>query len=102
MNTKSTKAHSSTRSATTRRRPRRPSKAALLRIKIATIVGTAVLFLASLTGVAIYNPQLGSQTAVPVQSQQITISKQNGSSSIQLAPPPRVSAVRPLVRSRGS
>jgi hypothetical protein len=61
-----------------------------------------ILFFASLTGIAIYNPQVGNEAAVPVQAQQITIVKPGGSDSLLLAPPPRVSAVRPLVRSRGS
>jgi len=69
---------------------------------VATIIAAVVLFLASLTGIAIYNPQVGSQAAVPVETQQITIVKPGGLDSLLLAPPPRVSAVRPLVRSRGS
>jgi hypothetical protein len=68
---------------------------------VATIIAAVVLFLASLAGIAIYNPQVGSQAAVPVQAQQITIVKPGGLDSLLLAPP-RVSAVRPLVRSRGS
>jgi hypothetical protein len=102
VNTKSTStmAHSSLRSRTTRRR--RPSKLALLRVKVVTIVTAVVLFFASLTGIAIYNPQVSNAAAVTVQAQQITIVKPGGSDSLLLAPPPRVAAVRPLVRSRGS
>lgn len=81
---------------------RRTSKAALLRVKVATVVGAVVLFLASLTGIAVFNPQVGNEAAVPVQSQQIIIVEPGGSDPLLLAPPPRVSAVRPLVRSRGS
>lgn len=100
MSTKrtSTVADSSIHSTTTRR----TSKLALLRVKVATIVAAVVLFLASLTGIAIFNPQVGNEAAVPVRAEQITIIKPGGSDSILLAPPPRVSAVRPLVRSRGS
>lgn len=97
----STVAASSVRSRTTRRTGKRPSKVALLRVKVATIVMALVLFVASLTGIAIYNPQVGNQAAVPVQSQQITIIRPSGSDSLLLAPP-RVAAVRPFVRSRGS
>jgi hypothetical protein len=98
----STVADSSIRSTTTRRTSRRPSRLALLRVKVATLVVAVVLFFASLTGIAIYNPQVGNQAVVPVQAQQITIVKPDGSDSLVLPPPPRVSAVRPLVRSRGS
>ena len=81
MNTKrvSTEAASSIRSTTTRRTSRRPSKLALLRVKVATIVVAVVLFFASLTGIAIYNPGVGNEAAVPVQAQQITIVKPGGS-----------------------
>ena len=104
MNTKrtSTMADSSVRSMTTRRTSGRPSKLALLRVKVATIAIAVVLFFTSLTGIAIYNPQVGNEAAVTAQAQQITIVKPGGSDSLQLAPLPRVSAVRPLVRSRGS
>ena len=93
-----TKAGSSTHSRTTRR----VSKRQLFRAKVATAVGAAVLFLASLAGIAIYNPQVGNQAAAALQTEQITIVEPSGSRSLLLAPPPRVSAVRPLVRSRGS
>ena len=95
-------ADSSVRSGTTRRASRRPSKLALLRVKIATIVMAVLLFFASLTVIAIYNPQVGSEAAMPVRAQQITIVKPGGLDSLLLAPPPRLSAVRPFVRSRGS
>jgi hypothetical protein len=104
VNTKGTKAKagSSTRSGATRRTPRRPSKLALLRVKVATIVVAVILFFASLVGIALYNPAVASQAVVPVQSEQITIVEPGSSRSLLLAPPPRVSAVRPFVRSRGS
>ncbi len=104
MSTKrtSTQVESSTRSTTTRRTSRRPSKLALLRVKVATIAVAVVLFFASLTSIAIYNPGAGSEAAVPVQAQQITIVEPGGSQTLVLAPPPRVTAVRPLVRSRAS
>ena len=104
MNTKrtSTKADSSIRSMTTRRTSRRTSKLALLRVKVATIVVAVVLFFASLTGIAVFNPQAGYEAAVPMRAQQITIVKPGGLDSLLLAPPPRVAAVRPFVRSRGS
>jgi len=69
---------------------------------VATIVVAVVLFFASLTGIAMYNPQVGNGAAVPVRAQQITIIKPGGSDSLLLAPPPRVATVRPFVRSRGS
>jgi len=81
---------------------RRTSKAALLRVKVATVVGAVALFLASLTGIAIFNPQAGYEAAGPVVDQQITIVEPGGSDALLLAPPPSVCAVRPLVRSRGS
>jgi hypothetical protein len=104
VNTKrtSTVAASSIHSTTTRRASRRPTKLALLRVKVATIVVAVVLFFASLTGIAIYNPQVGNEAAAPAQTEQITIVKPGGSGSLLLALPPRVAAVRPLVRSRGS
>jgi hypothetical protein len=100
LNTKrtSTVADSLIRSRTTRR----PSKLALLRVRVATILVAVILFFVSLTGIAIYNPQVGNKAVVPVQAQQITIVKPSGSEFLLLVPPPRVSAVRPLVRSRGS
>jgi hypothetical protein len=104
VNTKETsaKADSSTRSVATRRASRRPSKLALFRVKVATIVAAVVLFFASLAGIVLYNPGAASQAAAAVQSEQITVVEPGGTRSLQLAPPPRVSAVRPLVRSRGS
>ena len=104
MNTKrtSTVADTSIRSTTTRRTSRRPSKLTLFRVKVATIAMAMGLFLASLTGIAIFNPQVGNEAAVTVQAEQITIIKPGGSDSLLLVPPPRVSAVRPLSRSRGS
>ena len=103
MSTKrtSTKADSSTYS-TTRRTSRRVSKRALFRTKVATAVMSAVLFTGSLAGIAIYNPAVKNEPSAPVQAQQITVFEPGGSSSIVQAPPPRVTAVRPLVRSRGS
>jgi hypothetical protein len=101
MKTTRTKANSSTCS-TTRRTRRRVSKRALFRTKVATVVMSAVLFLGSLAGIAIYNPAVKNEPSAPVQAQQITVFEPNGSRSVVLAPPPRVSAVRPLVRSRGS
>jgi hypothetical protein len=104
VNTKATSrvADFSIRSTTTRRTSGRPSKLALLRVKVATIGIAVVLFFASLAGIAIYNPQVGNEAAVPVQAQQITVVKPDGSDSLLVAPPPRLSAVRPLVRARGS
>lgn len=104
MNTKRTsmKADSSIHSTTIRRGVRRPSKLALLRVKVATIVVAVVLFFASLAGIALYNPSVASQASVPVQAQQVTIVEPSGSRSLVLAPPPRITAVRPFVRSRGS
>lgn len=95
-------ADSSIRSTTTRRTCGRPSKLALLRVRLAAIAVAVGLFFASLTGIAVYNPQVGSEAAVPVQAQQITIVKPDGSDSLLLATPPRVTAARPFVRSRGS
>jgi hypothetical protein len=97
----STKADSSTYS-TTRRTSRRVSKRALFRAKVATVVMSAVLFAGSLAGIAIYNPAVKNEPSAPVQAQQITVFKPGGSGSFVLSPPPRVTAVRPLVRSRGS
>jgi hypothetical protein len=62
------------------------------------------LFFGSLTGIAMYNPGVADKGLVPVQAptQQITIQKRDDSNSVVLAPQPRVTVVRPLVRSRGS
>ena len=100
MNTKrtSTKAGSSTYSRTTRRAPKRASKLALFRVKVATIVLSMVAFVASLAGIVAFNPGVGKQVAAPVQAAQITIVKPDGSTPLVLAPQPRVTAVRPLVR----
>jgi hypothetical protein len=98
----STKADSLTRSRTTRRTSRRTSKLALFRVKVATIVLSMVTFAASLTGIAVFNPGVSTVAAAPVQAQQITIVKPDSSVPQVLAPQPRVTAVRPLVRSRGS
>jgi hypothetical protein len=104
MNTKrtNTKADSSTCSRTTRRPHRRVSKRAQFRAKVAIIAGSVVLFFASLVGIATFNPRVGQDSPVPVQAQQITIVKRDGSDAVVLAPPPAVTAVRPLARSRGS
>jgi hypothetical protein len=96
------KVGSSARSRATRRTSRRPSKLALLRVKVATVVVAVVLFFASLAGIAVYNPGVSNAAAVPAQPQQITIVQPGGSNSRVVVPPPRVNAVRPLVRSRGS
>ena len=88
--------------STTRRTARRPSTLHLLRVKVVTIVAAVVLFLASLTGIALYNPQAGNGLTMPAQVQEITVVQPDGKNTVLLAPPPRVSAVRPLVRSRGS
>jgi hypothetical protein len=98
----STKADSLIRLGTTRHTSRRASKRSLFRAKVATIVMSVVLFFGSLASIAIYNPAVDYEAPVPVQAQQITIVKPNGSDSIVLAPQPRVNAVRPFVRSRGS
>ncbi len=87
---------------TTRRTSRRPSKLTLLRAKVATIAMAVVLFFASLAGIAMYNPQVGNEATAPVQAQQITIVKPDGSDSLRLVPAPRVGPVRPFARSRGS
>jgi hypothetical protein len=104
VNTKrtSTKANPSIHSVTTRRTRRRISKLALFRVKVATIVLSIATFGASLVGIAAYNPGVGSNAALPVQAQQITIAESGSSDLLKLAPPARVTAVRPLVRSRGS
>lgn len=104
MNTKgtSTKADSSIRSMMTRPTPRRVSKRALFRVKVATIMLSMVAFVASLTSIAVYNPGLGANVAAPVQSQQITIVKPGGSDPLRLVPQPPAIVVRPFVRSRGS
>jgi hypothetical protein len=68
---------------------------------VATIVMAVALFVATLTGIAIYNPRVAQEAAVPAPTQQIIIVEPGGSGSL-LPPPPHVSAVRPLTRSRGS
>lgn len=100
MNTNrtSTVADTSVRSKTTRQ----TSKLALLRVKVATIVAAVILFLASLAGIAIFNPQVGNEATAAAQTQQITIVKPGGLDSLLLAPPPHVAPVRPFARSRGS
>jgi hypothetical protein len=85
-------------SMTTRRSA---SKMALLRAKVATIGLAVALFLATLTGIAVYNPQVSKEAAALAPTQQIII-VQPGVSNSLLAPPPHVNAVRPFVRSRGS
>jgi hypothetical protein len=104
MNAKrtSTKVDSSTRLRTTRRPSKRVSKLALFRVKVATIGLSLVAFVASLLSIAAYNPGVAKEAATPVQPQTITIVQSGGSVPLQLAPPPRVNAVRPFVRSRGS
>jgi hypothetical protein len=104
MSTKrtSTKADSSMHSKTTRRTRGRVSKLALARVKVATIVAAVVLFLASVTGIAVFNPGVQSTTAVPAQPQQITVVRRDGSQSQLVVPRPSVLALPPLVRSRGS
>jgi hypothetical protein len=69
---------------------------------VATIIVAVVLFFASLAGIAIYNPGVSNAAAVLAEPQQITIVQPGGSNSRVVAPPPRVNAVRPLARSRGS
>jgi hypothetical protein len=105
---------SSTRSGANKRGPKRLSKLALLRVKIATIVAAIVLFFGSLIGIAIYNPGVAhAQAPVPVQAQQpqqqqqINIVQPGTSNSKNSAPvvvpaPPQVNNLRPFVRSRGS
>jgi hypothetical protein len=106
----STKAGSSTRSGANRRRPRRPSKLALLRIKVVTIIGAIVLFIAGVAGIAIYNPGVASQnsgsanpapTSVPAQHISI-LTPGGGSTPKVVQPPTRTSPIQPFVRSRGS
>ncbi|MFN2292484.1 MAG: hypothetical protein ACK2UC_14930 [Anaerolineae bacterium] len=89
-------------SKTTRRGARRVSKVALARVKLATIVAAVVLFLGSLTGIAVFNPGVQSAAAVPAQPQQIIVVRRDGSQSQLVVPRPNVLAVPPLVRSRGS
>jgi len=60
------------------------------------------LFVATLTGIAVYNPQVSEEAAAPLPTQQIIIVEPGGSGSLLLPPPPHVSAVRPFARSRGS
>jgi hypothetical protein len=91
-----------THSGTTRHTRKRPSKLALLRVKVATIALAVLLFFTSLVGIAIYNPGVSTQPAAPVPARQITVVKPGGSDSLVLPPPPHVTAVRPFVRSRGS
>ena len=104
MNTKrtSTKADSSIRLRTTRPTSRRVSKLALFRVKVATVVLSMVAFVASLTGIAIFNPVVENKAAAPVQVQQITIVRPGGSDPLLLVPQPPAAVVRPFVRSRGS
>jgi hypothetical protein len=85
-------------SMTTRRST---TKLALLRAKVATVGLAVALFVATLTGIAVYNPQVSKETAAPLPTQQIIIVEPGGSDSL-LVQPPHVSAVRPFVRSRGS
>lgn len=105
----STKAGSSTRSGANRRRPRRPSKLALLRIKVVTIIGAIVLFIAGVAGIAMYNPGVASQNSgsanpapTPVPAQHISIVSPGGTGPTVVQPPTRVSPIQPFVRSRGS
>jgi hypothetical protein len=74
----------------------------LFRVKVATITLSIAAFVASLVGIAVYNPGISNEAVAPVQAQQITIAESGGSNLLKLAPPARVTAVRPLVRSRGS
>jgi hypothetical protein len=104
VNTKETNttAHSPAHSGATRRTPRRPSKLVLLRVKVTTMIVAVVLFFASLAGIAVYNPGVSHQPQTPVPVQQITIVKPGGSGSVVVPPPPHVTPLQPLVRSRGS
>jgi hypothetical protein len=98
----STRVDSSTNLRTTRRHSKRVSKLALFRVKVATIGLSLVAFVASLLSIAAYNPGTANTAPAPAQAQTITIVQPGGSVPLQLAPPPRVNAVRPFVRSRGS
>jgi hypothetical protein len=92
-----------TMGSTTRGAYRRTTgRLALLRAKVATIGLAVALFVATLTGIAVYNPQVSKQSAAPLPTQQIIIVEPSGSDSLQLPSPPHVSAVRPFARSRGS
>jgi hypothetical protein len=102
-------ADSSTRSVTTRRKPKRPSKLALLRIKVVTIAVAVVLFFAGLAGIAIYNPGVAhassgstSQAPTPVPAQHISVVQPGQSTPKVVQPPTHVSPIQPFVRSRGS
>jgi hypothetical protein len=67
---------------------------------VATIVLAVLLFIASLGSIAVFNPGVGSRAALD-QAQQITV-VQPGRSQSLLLPPPRVTAMQPLLRTRGS
>jgi hypothetical protein len=102
VKTKRTKAASSTRSAATRRKPRRASKLALFRVKVATIVVSMFAFIVSLVGIATFNPAVAQTTAAPAPAPQINIVQPSGSKPKVVTPQPRVTLPNPFVRSRGS
>jgi hypothetical protein len=97
-----TKAASSTRSTVTRRKPRRASKLAIFRVKVATIVVSMFAFVVSLVGIATYNPGVAQKTAAPAPTPQIQVLQPNGSKPRVVTPQPRVTLPNPFVRSRGS
>ena len=66
------------------------------------MVAAGVLFLASLTGIAVYNPGVSTQTAVPTETQHIKVVKPGSSKPKVVPAAPRVNTLRPFVRSRGS
>jgi negative regulator of sigma E activity len=102
VKTNRTKAASSTRSAATRRKPRRASKLAIFRVKVATVAVSMFAFAVSLVGVATYNPAVAQKPADLAPTPQINVVQLNGSKPRVVTPQPRVTLPNPFVRSRGS
>lgn len=100
------------------RRPRRPTRAGLSRAKVATAFVSLVAFAGSFAGIAAYNPGVkahavatppvstvaaaNSAPATGSTGDQFNVSSQDNSAPIYVPPPPRMPALRPFARSRGS
>ncbi len=86
----------------------RPNKAALAKIKLATVLVSLVAFVGSLGGVAYLNPGSAKSTGALSQTQFVSVDASSSSSTSQVsgtASQPSVlqqASIVPLVRTRGS
>ncbi len=88
------------------RKARRPSKAALGRIKILAVILAFVAFIASLAGVAIANPATANRQAAVVQPVSVgqipSIQGQLTGGNFVMPSAPQMPLIRPMTRTRGS